>query len=130
MKVWIDKLQQLNLELEHGMNIGFGHNRWATHGVKNDINAHPHLSNMGNFSIVHNGIIENYYQLKKELLHQGIEFSSETDSEPRRVAISRRLPADPNHHDMTAGSAMLPQSCPQQFPSRHSREHPMRQSVR
>ena len=59
----IDKLKNLNLHVDN-IFTGFGHNRWATHGVKNDINAHPHLSNNNLFSIVHNGIIENYIELK------------------------------------------------------------------
>ena len=48
----------------HG-HIGMGHTRWATHGVPNDVNSHPHLSNSGNLAIIHNGIIENYEPLKK-----------------------------------------------------------------
>lgn len=60
---------------------GIGHNRWATHGIKNDINAHPHLSNNKKFSIVHNGIIENYNELKQLLLLNGFTFYSQTDTE-------------------------------------------------
>lgn len=60
---------------------GIGHNRWATHGIKNDINAHPHLSNNKMFSIVHNGIIENYNELKQLLLLNGFTFYSQTDTE-------------------------------------------------
>jgi len=77
----IDRLSELKLQSSDKMYIGFGHNRWATHGVKNDTNAHPHLSNSGNFSIVHNGIIENYIELKKYLISNGYEFKSQTDTE-------------------------------------------------
>ena len=61
--------------------IGIGHNRWATHGVKNDINAHPHLSFDEKFVIVHNGIIENYNEIKQKLLKENIVFKSQTDTE-------------------------------------------------
>ncbi len=77
----IDKLLSLNLPHEESINIGIGHNRWATHGAKNDINAHPHISNDGNFVLVHNGIIENYLELKSFLLKNGFTFYSQTDTE-------------------------------------------------
>lgn len=77
----VSDLEEKAKEIDQSGTIGMGHTRWATHGVPNDVNSHPHVSNSGELSIIHNGIIENYAPLKKELEKRGYIFKSDTDTE-------------------------------------------------
>jgi glutamine---fructose-6-phosphate transaminase (isomerizing) len=77
----VSDLENFTKGMELGGTIGIAHTRWATHGEPNDINAHPHYSQSKNLAIIHNGIIENYLTLKKELINRGYKFTSNTDTE-------------------------------------------------
>lgn len=77
----VNQLKQSIVNEELDSTIAIGHTRWATHGAPNDNNAHPHLSNNGEISIIHNGIIENYESIKKDLIKKGYNFNSDTDTE-------------------------------------------------
>jgi glutamine---fructose-6-phosphate transaminase (isomerizing) len=90
IKVLIDKLKKSPCE---GL-LGIGHTRWATHGVPSSINAHPHLDASGRFALVHNGIFENYQDIRAQLTKEGFAFRSETDTECAVHLVSKYYAGD------------------------------------
>ncbi|HKV59888.1 MAG TPA: glutamine--fructose-6-phosphate aminotransferase, partial [Ktedonobacteraceae bacterium] len=99
------KLANLTASVENGSrphagSLGIGHTRWATHGRPNDTNAHPHPDCTGVLTVVHNGIIENYAELRAELEREGHTFSSETDTEILSHLIERSYFGEARH-DLT-----------------------------
>ncbi|GAP18176.1 glutamine--fructose-6-phosphate transaminase (isomerizing) [Levilinea saccharolytica] len=84
-------------------NVGIGHTRWATHGVPNARNAHPHLGSTGEFVVVHNGIVENFLELREELGAEGVTFNSDTDTETIVHLVERYYAL---HHDLVTAVRM------------------------
>ena len=85
LKVLVDNLEAHPISAGH---TGIGHTRWATHGAPIDVNAHPHLADGGRLALIHNGIVENFFEIKTQLLARGHEFASETDTEVAAVLLA------------------------------------------
>ena len=90
----VDRLFELTESSPITGSVGIGHTRWATHGIPSDLNAHPHSDPSGAFVVVHNGIIENFYELRDRLTEEGHEFTSETDTEILAHLVAKAYDGD------------------------------------
>ncbi|HEX4840878.1 MAG TPA: hypothetical protein VFV60_01805, partial [bacterium] len=94
----LSQLEKLTTgDVSLGGTVGIGHTRWATHGLPTDVNAHPHSDESGRVVVIHNGIIENFLELKEELSARGHAFRSDTDTEVLAHLIEEELYGQPPH---------------------------------
>ena len=101
-----DSIDRVGASLRHhkGNSVGIAHTRWATHGGKTDANAHPHTDSKKRIALVHNGTINNSFDLKKGLMEQGVEFQSETDTEVIAQLVGQNLDKGMNLRDSVSNA--------------------------